>query len=82
MVRPVSPEYAKISVSIPVGMSERASERVGPRGLSRDVAEALASQERRSALLGWLADQDGEHGATAKDLVEAVRHQWLAVGRD
>jgi Arc/MetJ-type ribon-helix-helix transcriptional regulator len=72
-------EYAKVSVSLPAPLVERIKKKVGSRGVSRYVAEALEHEERRQALRDWLADQDQEHGPVADDLMQEVRRQWLGV---
>ena len=73
----VSSDYAKVSVSLPVGLLERARDRVGSRGLSRYVAQAMEAQERREALREWLAGQDAEHGPIPEEIMQEVRNQWL-----
>ena len=73
----MSGDYAKVSVSLPTGVLERARDRVGTRGLSRYVAEAMEAQERRDALRDWLAEQDGAHGPIPDELIEKVRIAWL-----
>lgn len=70
-------EYAKVSISLPAPLVERLKRKVGSRGLSRYVAEALENEERRQALREWLADQDREHGPIPEDLMREVRRQWL-----
>jgi hypothetical protein len=72
--------YAKVSVTLPSALVERIKARVGPRGVSRYIAEALEAEERREALRAWLASQDVEHGPVPADVMEEVRRQWL--GRD
>jgi len=73
----VASDYAKVSVSLPVGLLERARERVGSRGLSRYVAQAMEAQERSDALRDWLAGQDAEHGPIPEGILQEVRDQWL-----
>lgn len=70
-------EYVKVSISLPAPLVERLKRKVGSRGLSRYVAEALENEERRQALREWLADQDREHGPIPEDLMREVRRQWL-----
>ena len=70
-------KYAKVSVSLPAPLVERIKKKVGSRGVSRYVAEALEYEERRQALRDWLADQDREHGPVPDDLMQEVRRQWL-----
>jgi hypothetical protein len=78
----VSSDYAKVSVSLPVGLVERARDRVGSRGLSRYVAQAMEAQERREALRDWLAGQDVEYGPIPDEIVQEVRSQWLGAADD
>ncbi len=70
-------DYAKVSVSLPAPLVKRIKKKVGSRGLSRYVAEALEHEERRQALRDWLADQDREHGPVPDGVVQEVRRQWL-----
>jgi hypothetical protein len=70
-------EYAKVSLTLPSPLVERIKARVGPRGVSRYVAQALEAEERREALRAWLAGQDAEHGPLPAELMEEVRQQWL-----
>jgi post-segregation antitoxin (ccd killing protein) len=70
-------EYAKVSLTLPSPLVERIKARVGPRGVSRYVAQALEAEERREALRAWLAGQDAEHGPVPAELMEEVRQQWL-----
>ncbi len=73
-------EYAKVSVTLPAGLLERIRGRVGARGLSSYIAEALEDEERTSALRAWLAEQDDEHGPIPASLLEEVRNEWLGAG--
>lgn len=70
-------EYAKVSVTLPSSLVQRIKAKVGPRGVSRYVAEALEAEERREALRGWLTSQDVEHGPIPASIMEEVRQQWL-----
>jgi len=71
-------DYAKVSVSLPAPLVERIKKKVGSRGVSRYVAEALEHEERRQALRDWLADQDQEYGPVPDDVMKEVRRQWLS----
>jgi hypothetical protein len=75
-------EYAKVSVTLPAGLLERIRGRVGSRGLSGYVAQALEQDERRVALRAWLADQDADHGPVPADVLEEVRREWLGDAND
>ena len=70
-------EYAKVSLTLPSPLVERIKAKVGPRGVSRYVAQALEAEERREALRAWLAGRDAEHGPVPPELMEEVRQQWL-----
>jgi post-segregation antitoxin (ccd killing protein) len=70
-------EYAKVSVTLPADLLERIRGRVGARGLSSYVAEALEDEERRSALRAWLSEQDAEHGPVPASVLEEVQTEWL-----
>jgi hypothetical protein len=70
-------EYAKVSVSLPAPLVERIKGKVGSRGVSRYVAQALEHEERREALREWLADQDRAHGPVPDEVMQEVRLQWL-----
>jgi len=73
----VASDYAKVSVSLPAPLVERIKNKVGSRGLSRYVAEALEREERRQALRDWLGDQDRANGPVPDDVMQEVRRQWL-----
>lgn len=70
-------KYAKVSVTLPAALLERVKARVGARGLSGYVTQALEDEERRAVLRAWLADQDAEHGPVPTQVIEEVRRQWL-----
>jgi hypothetical protein len=69
--------YAKLSVTLPAPLVDRIRTRVGARGLSRYVADALEAQERSEALRAWLAELDATHGALPEEALEETRRQWL-----
>jgi hypothetical protein len=54
--------FEKHSVSLPTEASERVRARVGARGFSAYVAQAVARQLERDALDDVLARMDAEHG--------------------
>lgn len=72
-------EYAKVSVTLPSQLVERIRSRVGARGVSRYVAQALEAEERREALRAWLATLDVELGPVPADTIDEVRQEWLGV---
>lgn len=73
----VTTEYSKLSVSLPKPLIEGIRHRVGARGVSRYIAEALEHEERRRALRDWLAGQELEHGPVPEEILSEVRRQWL-----
>lgn len=73
----MSHEYAKVSLTLPSPLLERIKGRVGTRGVSRYVAQALEAEEQRDALRAWLAAQDAEHGPVPPETLEEVRKEWL-----
>lgn len=73
----MSSDYAKVSLSLPAPLVERIKQRVGSRGVSGYVAEALEHEERRQALREWLSGQDHEHGPIPDEVMGEVRRQWL-----
>jgi hypothetical protein len=69
--------HAKVSVTLPAPLVERIKARVGARGLSRYIAQALEAQERREALRAWLGEQEAAYGPIPDELTEEVKRQWL-----
>ncbi len=70
----------KVSVSLEHEVVEATRERVGGRGLSAYVNEAVRRQLRRDALAELLADLRTEHGPIPDDYMEEVRRLWPAPG--
>jgi Arc/MetJ family transcription regulator len=70
----------KVSVSLEHELVEAARERVGGRGMSAYVNEAVRRQLRRDALAELLADLRDEHGPVPDNYVEEVRRLWPAPG--
>lgn len=68
----------KVSVSLEQELVEATRLRVGGRGLSAYVNEALRRQLRRDALAELLADLRREHGPVPDDYMEEVRRLWPA----
>jgi post-segregation antitoxin (ccd killing protein) len=73
--------YAKVSLTLPSPLLERIRARVGARGVSRYVAQAVEAEERREALRVWLADQNADHGPVSAETLEEVRREWLGAAR-
>ena len=74
--------YAKISITLPTPLLERIKARVGARGLSGYIADALEAEERRAGLRQWLAEQETEFGPIPDSVLEETGRQWLARGAD
>ena len=70
----------KVSVSMEQEIVTAARERVGGRGLSAYVNEAVRRQLRRDALAELLAELRAEHGPVPDDQMEEVRRLWPAPG--
>jgi Arc/MetJ family transcription regulator len=70
----------KVSVSLEHELVEAARERVGARGMSAYVNEALRRQLRRDALAELLVDLRDEHGPVPANYMEEVRRLWPAPG--
>jgi hypothetical protein len=69
-------------VTLPSPLVDRIKARVGARGVSRYIAQALEAEEQREALRAWLTAQDAEHGPVPTDVMEEVRRQWLGAASD
>jgi len=70
----------KVSVSLEQEVVTATRERVGGRGLSAYVNEAVRRQLRRDALAELLAELRAEHGPVPADRMEEVRRLWPAQG--
>lgn len=64
--------FEKHSVSLPAEMSEGVRSRVGTRGFSAYVAQAVARQLERDALDDVLARMESEHGPVNEHEVLAI----------
>ena len=67
---------AKVSMSLDVEVLAQARERVGGRGVSAYVNEAVRRQLRRDALADVLAQMRAVNGAVADAEMEEVRRRW------
>ena len=70
----------KVSMSLDADVLAQARERVGGRGVSAYVNEAVRRQLRRDALADLLAEMQAANGPVDDRLIEEVRRQWP--GRD
>lgn len=66
----------KVSVSLDEDVLAEARARVGGRGLSGLVNEALRSHLQHQRLEEWLRDQDATHGPVPHELLDEARAEW------
>ncbi|MGQ0623649.1 MAG: hypothetical protein ACT4PP_03195 [Sporichthyaceae bacterium] len=67
---------SKVSLSLDADVLAEARERVGGRGVSGYVNEALRRQLRRDALAELLAQMREQNGPVSTDAMEEVRRLW------
>lgn len=67
---------AKLSISVPGELAEEMRRRVGTRGLSGFVAQAIAHELERERLGALLKDLDAELGPVPKAELARARRQW------
>ncbi|MDQ2706809.1 MAG: hypothetical protein M3Z25_03900 [Actinomycetota bacterium] len=67
---------AKVSMSLDADVLAEARERVGGRGVSAYVNEAVRRQLRRDALADLLADMGAANGPVDEEQMEEVRRRW------
>jgi Arc/MetJ family transcription regulator len=67
---------AKVSMSLDAEVLAQARERVGGRGVSAYVNEAVRRQLRRDALADLLAEMRAANGPVDEELIEEVRRRW------
>ncbi|MHB2021966.1 MAG: hypothetical protein ACYCO3_01345 [Mycobacteriales bacterium] len=67
---------AKVSMSLDAEVLAQARERVGGRGVSSYVNEAVRRQLRRDALSDLLAEMRAANGPVADERMEEVRRLW------
>ena len=72
----MSQPAAKLSVSIPQELAAAVRRRVGARGLSGFVAQALAHELEREQLGSFLAEMDDARGPVSKAEVARARRAW------
>jgi Arc/MetJ family transcription regulator len=70
----------KVSMSLDAEVLAQTRERVGGRGVSAYVNEAVRRQLRRDALADLLAEMQAANGPVDDQLIEEVRRLWP--GRD
>ena len=71
---------AKVSLSLDEDVLAAARRRVGPRGLSYYVSEALRHQLQHDRLTGLLDELERELGPVDPLVTEEVRQAWPAPG--
>lgn len=72
----MSESVAKLSVSVPSELAEAVRQRVGGRGLSGFVAQALAHELEREQLGSFLEELDDELGEVSKASLSRARKAW------
>jgi len=70
----------KVSMSLDADVLAQTRDRVGGRGVSAYVNEAVRRQLRRDALADLLVEMQAANGLVADQLLEEVRRLWP--GRD
>jgi Arc/MetJ family transcription regulator len=71
---------SKVSMSLDADVLAQARERVGGRGVSAYVNDAVRRQLRRDALADLLAEMHANNGPVDDQLIEEIRRLWP--GRD
>jgi hypothetical protein len=72
----MSQPAAKLSVSIPQDLATAVRRRVGARGLSGFVAQALAHELEREQLGSFLAEMDAARGSVSTVELAKARRVW------
>ncbi|MBX3183215.1 MAG: hypothetical protein KIT72_04400 [Polyangiaceae bacterium] len=72
----MSEPAAKLSVSIPQELVLAMRRRVGPRGLSRFVAQAISHELEREQLGGFLAELEEALGPVSSKELSRARRAW------
>ncbi len=67
---------AKVSMSLDAEVLAQTRERVGGRGVSSYVNEAIRRQLRRDALSDLLAEMRAANGPVADEKMDEVRRLW------
>jgi hypothetical protein len=73
---------AKVSLTLDEALLNSARQRVGRRGLSHYVNEALRLQLQRDRLVSLLDELEREHGPLSPELMEEVREAWPDAAED
>lgn len=67
---------AKLSVSLPAHLAKAVRRRVGPRGLSGFVAQAVAHELERQQLGSFLVELERKVGPVSASALAAARRAW------
>lgn len=70
----------KVSVSLDEDVVTEARARVGGRGLSALVNEALRRHLQRERVTEWLQEQDAHFGEVPSELLDDARRIWVDRG--
>lgn len=72
----MSEPVAKLSVSVPSELAKAVRRRVGGRGLSGFVAQALAHELERQQLGSFLDELNEELGPVSESALASARKSW------
>lgn len=72
----MSESVAKLSVSVPSALAKAVRQRVGGRGLSGFVAQALAHELEREQLGSLLEELDADLGQVSNAALARARKAW------
>jgi hypothetical protein len=67
---------AKLSVSVPGDLAKAVRKRVGVRGLSRFVAQAMRHELEREQLGALVAELDHQLGSVSEEVLTEARTAW------
>jgi len=66
----------KKSVSLPEETAQRIEDRVGERGFSRYITDAVEEKLRSEAMGEFLAQYEAEHGPLSEEQVREAAAEW------
>ncbi len=72
----------KVSITLDEELLRAVRERVGGRGLSAYVNEALRRDLQHDRIRDFLAAMEEEQGPIPEEVMEEVRREWDAVDRE
>lgn len=66
----------KLSVSVPFDLAQAVRKRVGERGVSSFITQALRHELERQQLGAYLDELDAKHGPVSKQALTAAKRVW------